>query len=83
VNWRGRGSPDQVSADVTLVDGLTTPANQLAAFAGRTLLPGEERIREHYDLSPDARFAVWLWRMIHPVKLAVRYLLALVTIPLR
>jgi hypothetical protein len=35
VNWDRRGDPDQVMANVTLVDGLLAPAGGLGAFLGR------------------------------------------------
>ena len=42
-NWELRGDPDQIMANVALVDGLLTPPRDLGRFIHRQMLRDEER----------------------------------------
>jgi hypothetical protein len=70
-NWDLSGTPDQIEANVTLIDGLLTPRDGFRAFVERQLRrrPG----------SPPAEPAAGTRRAqaLHLGKLLLRYLIAL------
>lgn len=76
-DWTADRDPDQVSADVVLVDGLLTPRAGRAEYVHRSLVPPADSIQRFYDLLPDARVRLLMWRLLHPPKLMVRFALAL------
>lgn len=79
-NWRAAGTPDQLSADTTLIDGLCTPVKQLQAYARRALIIDAARTREYYGLAEQSHALVRVFRVLHPFKVFARYLLALLSI---
>jgi hypothetical protein len=68
-----RGSVDQLSANMTLVDWLLTPRGGQRAFVRRHLAPGRRAVREMYGLPEDARLRLGAWQVLHPPKLLLRY----------
>jgi hypothetical protein len=74
-NWNQRGDPDQVSANVTLVDGLLAPPGGLPDFARRHLLTPAEAIGDHHRVTDGFRRRVSA--ALHAAKLAARYVIAL------
>jgi hypothetical protein len=82
-NWSLQGDRDQISADVTLIDGLCTPTRQLRAFARRSLLVDFDRLSGYYGVPRGAQTALVLLSIAHPIKLAVRYSLALTALGAR
>jgi len=75
-NWTQRGDPDQVSANVTLIDGLLTPRGGRSDFVRRHFLAPKEPIRQGQHGRDDARLRR-LWTALHGAKLTVRYVIAL------
>ena len=75
-NWTQRGDPDQVSSNVTLIDGLLAPRGSLSDFIRRCFLAPKELIAEGHHGPDDARFRR-LWSALHGAKLTVRYVIAL------
>jgi Uncharacterised nucleotidyltransferase len=78
-NWDLAADPDQIAADVTLVDLLCSPPWQRRAFVRRQFVPDADRLREYYDLPAGARWKLGIWRMLHPPKMLARYALALLS----
>ena len=76
-NWELAGDPDQVSADIKLVDVLCSPRGERGAVARRQLLPGPDSLRAYYGLPEGARVRLWLWQVLHPPKMLARFGLAL------
>jgi Uncharacterised nucleotidyltransferase len=72
-NWDQRGDVDQIRANVTLVDGLLAPREDLGAFARRHVLAPSPFLTEVYGVSPDARVPMAGWRAWHAMKTAGRY----------
>jgi hypothetical protein len=75
-NWDLRGETDQIKANVTLVDGLLAPRDELGAFARRHVVPSLSFLADAYGPMPDSRVRVAGWRAWHAAKLAGRYGLA-------
>jgi hypothetical protein len=76
-NWDLRGDTDQIKANVTLVDGLLTPADALGAFTHRHVLVPSTYLTEAYGVAPDASWRASWWRAWHVARTAARYGLAL------
>jgi hypothetical protein len=76
-NWTVTGAVDQVSANITLVDGLLSPAGGGGEFVRRALLPPASRIDSMYRLPRGARGRRTFWRLAHVPKLLLRYTFAL------
>jgi hypothetical protein len=76
-NWDLRGDVDQIHANVSLVDGLLSPRQQLGAFLRRYVILTRLELSKTYGFAPDSRFRVACWRAWHPVKMVVRYVLGL------
>jgi hypothetical protein len=76
-NWDLGGTTDQIRANVTLVDGLLAPPDDLRAFADRHVLASLPFLVEAYGVAPDSRVRVAGWRAWHAAKMAGRYGLAL------
>jgi len=77
VNWRLRGSTDQLQADVTLVDWLLVPPGGQRAYAQRWLWPEPYVIRRSHELPPDSRSRMFVHRLTFGPKLMCRHLYAL------
>jgi hypothetical protein len=75
-NWDLRGATDQIRANVTLVDGLLAPRDDLGAFAHRHVFPSLPFLSDAYGVVPDSRVRVAGWRSWHAAKMAGRYGLA-------
>jgi hypothetical protein len=76
-NWDLRGDVDQIHANVSLVDGLLSPRQQLGAFLRRYVVPSRLELAKTYGFAPDSRLRVACWRVWHPIKMIVRYVLGL------
>jgi hypothetical protein len=76
-NWDLRGDVDQIHANVSLVDGLLSPRQQLGAFLRRYVILAPLELSTTYGFPPDSRLRVACWRAWHPVKMIVRYVLGL------
>ena len=68
-----RGTPQQITAEISLVDGLLTPAGQRAAFLRRRVLVDPRQLPTR-----TARRPIALARVEHALRLARRMLLAAV-----
>jgi hypothetical protein len=75
-NWDLRGNPDQIMANVTLVDGLLAPRSDLPRFARRLTTRDTDRVPDAGDRSPW-RGAAARERGVHLVKTSVRHAIAL------
>jgi len=75
-NWDLRGATDQIKANVTLVDGLLAPRDELGAFAHRHVFPSLPFLSDAYGVRPESRVRVAGWRSWHAAKMAGRYGLA-------
>ncbi|MFL5913609.1 MAG: nucleotidyltransferase family protein [Gaiellaceae bacterium] len=73
----GAGDPDQLAANAALVDHLLTPAGGQGAALRRHVLLPPQRIESAYRLPPDASVRRAAWRLLHPPKIALRYVLGL------
>jgi hypothetical protein len=76
-NWTRSGDPNQVIANVALVDALLAPPVELGSFVRRRLLPRAAAMRERCGCSRRARLRAILDSAVHLPKLAVRFSLAL------
>jgi hypothetical protein len=76
-NWDLRGDVDQINANVTLVDGLLSPRQQLGAFIRRHVILPQVELSSTYGLAPDSSLRVARWRAWHAAKMIVRYVLGL------
>lgn len=74
-NRSQRGAPDQLRANVALVDGLLSPDGQLPAFARRHLLLDDREIEAAYGIPEASRLRRRFWRLAHPPKLLLRFAL--------
>jgi hypothetical protein len=74
-NPSGAGEPDQLAANVALVDHLLSPRGGQRAALRRHVFLTPQRLGSTYDLArgPSPRRAAW--RVMHPPKIALRYLL--------
>jgi hypothetical protein len=61
-DWAQAGDPDQLAANVSLVDGLLGPPGSARAFVARELSPPEGSTLEHAT-KVLARYAIALWRV--------------------
>lgn len=82
-NWTGTGELDQVTAEITLVNMLLAPVADLPEMARRHVFISAGRTEDYYDLPPDADARRRFWQVAHPAKLLVRYVWALLRLPLR
>lgn len=69
------GEPEQLRANVVLVDGLLSPGGQLPAFVRRHLLLDVREIEAAYGISETALLRRRFWRVAHPPKLMLRFAL--------
>lgn len=76
-DWQLVRERDQAAADVSLVDGLSTPPGELGTFARRYLFCDARRIAGIYDVPMQATARLRMWQAIHPLKILARYALAL------
>jgi hypothetical protein len=76
-NWDLRGDVDQIHANVSLVDGLLGPRQQLGAFLRRYVIPSRLELAKTYGFAPNSHLRVACWSAWHPVKMIVRYVLGL------
>jgi hypothetical protein len=73
--WTGAGEPDQLAANLTLVDLLLSPPGGLRPTLRRHVLLPARRLESTYRLPPGPSLRRAVWRVLHPPKMAVRYLL--------
>jgi hypothetical protein len=78
--WDLRGDRDQLSANITLVDGLCSPRGGGRAFARRHVVCDSTTLREYYGLPEADRFGLMRRRIAHPPKILGRYALAAVAL---
>jgi hypothetical protein len=76
-NWDFRGDTDQIHANVTLVDGLLAPPEDLRGFVARHVLVSRRFLSETYGVSMHDSWHLLRWRVWHAVKTVTRYGLAL------
>ena len=76
-NWELEGDPDQISADATLIDGLCAPEGERRTFIRHLLAPDAASIQKWYGLGDGARWRIRMWAVLHPLKMIVRYCLAI------
>jgi hypothetical protein len=74
--WTGDGDPDQLSANISLVDGLLLPAGPTRAFVQRELLPPATVLLPYGADAPGRLHALRL-RLAHAAKTLGRFGLAL------
>jgi hypothetical protein len=79
-NWTLVGEVDQISANVTLVDALLSPHSDAGSLARRHLLLPDDVLDDYYRIPPQSQWRRLLWRILHPPKILLRYLLALNTL---
>ena len=75
-NWDLSGDPQQVLANVRLVDGLLTFPRDLGRYAGRQLVPPPSVVRHYYGLPRGATVRTGVSRVAHLVKVLGRFLVA-------
>jgi hypothetical protein len=76
-SWSGAGELDQLRCDITLVDLLLSPPGDLRPALRRHVLLTPEKLGSTYHLRPGRSLRRAGWRVLHPPKMAARYLLGL------
>lgn len=76
-NWDLQGDVDQINTNVTLVDGLLSPRQQLGAFLRRHVVLSRLELSKTYGVAPDSSLRVARWRAWHAAKMIMRYVLGL------
>lgn len=82
-NWSAHDSANQLAANMTLVDGLLSPAGERGAFARRWLFPGRASLAATYGVDPASRGRIAFLAAWHPAKLAARYVVAFASVARR
>lgn len=77
-NWPGDGEPDQLAAEVTLVNLLLSPPGNLPAIARRHVFISGGRVRDYYSLPPEVLARRRFWQIAHPAKVIARFIPALI-----
>jgi hypothetical protein len=77
-NWDIRGDPDQIRANVSLIDGLLAPRGGLFDYLGRQVFPPRRALNRFYPIvHSSSRLRVGGYRSLHAGKQLARYGLAL------
>jgi hypothetical protein len=71
-SWNQIGDPDQLRANIAVVDALLGPPRELGRFMRREVFVTEAEIREIYGLPASARLRIAARRVAHAVKVALR-----------
>jgi hypothetical protein len=74
-SWTGVGEYDQLASDITLVDVLLSPPGGLLAALRRHVLLPPGRVETTYGLPAGRSMRRAGWRLLHPPKMAARYML--------
>jgi hypothetical protein len=76
-SWNQVGDPDQLRANIALVDALLSPPAELRHFLRREVFITRPEIKEIYGLPASARWRITAMRLGHAAKVALRHLAGL------
>jgi hypothetical protein len=76
-NWAQTGEPDQLRANITVVDALLSPPAELSNFARRELFVTRSELHSMYGLPSTARLRTAAMRIVHVPKVLARQLAGL------
>ncbi len=76
-SWNRVGDPDQLRANIAVVDALLSPPDELGNFARRELFVTRPEIEAIYGLPSSARVRIALMRIVHAPKVLARQIAGL------
>jgi hypothetical protein len=76
-SWSGDGEVDQLAANAALVDHLLSPPGGLRPTLRRHVFLTRRTLASRYGFAPGDAPRHAAWRVLHPPKVALRYLLGL------
>jgi hypothetical protein len=76
-NWNQIGDPDQMRANIAIVDALLGPFGELRQFLWREVFVTRAEIESIYRLPASAAWRITAMRLVHVAKITVRYVAGL------